>query len=243
MASVRHHAARRSHTTPEQSRVMTTTELMTDLPQQKPRAWLLLAHGAGAPMTSPFMNEIAALLAQRGIAVARFEFSYMAGRRQDGKRRPPPKAERLTSEFETAVKTLAGLPEANDLPLLIGGKSMGGRVATLIADTLFERGSITGAVALGYPFHPPKKPDSLRTSHLEGLRTPLLIIQGERDPFGNRADVEDYTLSPQIRLSWATDGDHDLGPRGGGGSTRKANLAAAAYSIAAFAQSLPPSGK
>ena len=92
---------------------------------------------------------------------------------------------------------------------------------------------------LGYPFHPPKKPEHLRTAHLVKLACPALIVQGERDPFGSRAEVESYKLAPSLQFSWAGDGDHDLGPRGGSGFTRSGNLAAAADAIAAFAQALP----
>jgi predicted alpha/beta-hydrolase family hydrolase len=90
----------------------------------------------------------------------------------------------------------------------------------------------------GLPLHPPNKPDQLRTAHLEGLSCPTLIIQGERDPFGTRAEVEAMRLSSAIRFHWAGDGGHDLGPRGGSGFTRKGNLAAAADAIAEFAKTL-----
>jgi len=214
---------------------------MVNLITEGPRAaaaHLLLAHGAGAPMTSPFMQRIAQLLAERRFPVSRFEFAYMAGRRQDGKRRPPPKAERLVDEYRDAV---AAVHEklAPATKLLIGGKSMGGRVASLVADELFGEGRIAGLVCLGYPFHPPGKPEALRTAHLEHLRCPALIVQGERDPFGNRSEVEALKLSPSISFAWAGDGDHDLGPRGGSGFTRAGNLAAAADAIEAFAEQLP----
>ena len=195
---------------------------------------LLLAHGAGAPMTSPFLETMTRLLTERGLAVSRFEFAYMAARREGGKRRPPPKAERLVDEYVAAVATLRSRLSPGQA-LLIGGKSMGGRVASLAADTLFGDGAIAGLVCLGYPFHPPGKPDNLRTAHLERLRCPALIVQGERDPFGGRAEVEGYKLAPAIRLHWAGDGDHDLGPRGGSGFTRAGNLAAAADAVSAFA--------
>jgi predicted alpha/beta-hydrolase family hydrolase len=201
-------------------------------------AHILLAHGAGAPMTSPFMEKIAGLLAERGLGVSRFEFAYMAGRREDGKRRPPPRAERLVDEYKAAVAAVAERLERG-AKLLIGGKSMGGRVASLIADELYGEKRIAGLVCLGYPFHPPGKPEALRTAHLEHLRCPTLIVQGERDPFGSRAEVEGFKLAPAIRFLWAGDGDHDLGPRGGSGFTRAGNLAAAADAIAAFAQELP----
>jgi uncharacterized protein len=193
----------------------------------------LCAHGAGAGMETSFLTVMAALLAERGMATLRFEFGYMAARRDGGSRKPPPRAERLMDEYRAAV---AGVPAG--APLLIGGKSMGGRVASLVADELHARGIIVGLVCLGYPFHPPNKPDRLRTAHLEGLACPALIVQGERDPFGPRHEVEALQLSPAIRFHWAGDGDHDLGPRGGSGFTRKGNLAAAADAVAAFAKGL-----
>ncbi|MBX9591125.1 MAG: alpha/beta fold hydrolase [Hyphomonadaceae bacterium] len=198
-----------------------------------PATRLLLAHGAGAGMETPFMTSVASLLAERGVATLRFEFGYMAARRQGDPRKPPPKAERLMDEYRAAV---AGVPKGP--PLLIGGKSMGGRVASLVADELLARQRIVGLVCLGYPFHPPKKPEQLRTAHLAGLSCPALIVQGDRDPFGSRSEVEALRLSSAIRLIWANDGDHDLGPRGGSGFTRKGNLAAAADAIAAFAAEL-----
>ena len=184
-------------------------------------------------MDTPFMRAIAEALAARGICTYRFEFAYMAARRQGGSRKPPPRADRLLGEYRTAVDALP--PGA---PPLIGGKSMGGRVASLIADELFVAGRVAGLVCLGYPFHPPNKPEQLRTAHLAALACPALIVQGERDPFGGKAEVAGYALSPAIRFHWAGDGDHDLGPRGGSGLTRKGNLAGAADAIAAFAKAL-----
>jgi uncharacterized protein len=195
---------------------------------------LLLAHGAGAAMTSPFLETMTRLLTERGLQVSRFEFDYMAARRSGGKRRPPPRAELLVPEYKRAVAALRA-QGASGQRLLIGGKSMGGRVASLAADDLFASGDIHGLVCLGYPFHPPGKPDNLRTAHLADLRCPTLIVQGERDPFGSREEVESYRLSPAIEFLWAGDGDHDLGPRGGSGFTRKGNLALAADAVSAFA--------
>ena len=197
---------------------------------------LLLAHGAGAPMTSPFIETAAGLLVERGLRVSRFEFAYMAAR-SEGKRKPPPRAEKLVPEYRAVVSRLsATLP--NGQRLLVGGKSMGGRVASYIADDLFAEGTIAGLVCLGYPFHPPSKPENLRTAHLAEMCCPALIVQGERDPFGTRTEVEAMALAPAIRFAWIGDGDHDLGPRGGSGFTRKGNLEAAADAIAAFAASL-----
>ena len=170
-------------------------------------ATLLLAHGAGAPMDSPAMAAIAGALAATGLRVARFEFAYMAARRA-GARRPPPRAETLLPEYRAAIEALvvAG-------PLVIGGKSMGGRVASMLADEVRSRGLVSGLLCLGYPFHPPGRPDRLRTAHLEGLETPALICQGTRDPFGTREEVAAYRLSPAIEILWLEDGDHDLKPR------------------------------
>ncbi len=196
-------------------------------------ARLILAHGAGAAMDSAFMEAMAGLLAERLIAVTRFEFRYMAARRDGGKRKPPPRAELLQDEYAAVVhRVRAGM--GPDGKLFIGGKSMGGRVASLIADCLLQEGVISGLVCLGYPFHPPAKPDQLRTAHLDTLACPSLIVQGERDPFGTRAEVEAMTLSPRIAITWAPDGDHDLGPRGASGFTRKGNLTLAADAVAAF---------
>ena len=194
---------------------------------------LLLAHGAGAAMDSPFLETFVPMLAERGLTAARFEFAYMAARRAGRARRPPPKAESLLDEYRSAVSELAErLPGR---PLMIGGKSMGGRVASMVADGLFADGRIAGLVCLGYPFHPPKQPQTRRTAHLTAIACPTLIVQGERDPFGTRPEVEAMTLSGAVRTQWIGDGDHDFGPRGASGFTRKGNLAAAAVAVAAFA--------
>ncbi len=168
---------------------------------------IFLAHGAGAPMDSAGMNAIAAALAEAGLRTARFEFGYMADRRRGG-RKPPPRADRLKPEYVAAIDALGA-----ERPLIVGGKSMGGRVASMVADDLHASGRIVGLLCLGYPFHPPAKPDQLRTAHLETLRTPALICQGTRDPFGTREEVQHYALSDAIQVVWLEDGDHDLKPR------------------------------
>jgi predicted alpha/beta-hydrolase family hydrolase len=192
---------------------------------------VVLAHGAGAGVTSPFLESMAELLVARGIAVTRFEFAYMAARRTGGSKRPPPRAEALMTEYQEVVRSLKGNARQR---IVIGGKSLGGRVASLVADELYESDEIAGLVCLGYPFHPPGKPEQLRTAHLLDLKCPALIVQGERDPFGNRAEVKSLALSKAISLNWIGDGDHDFGPRGASGFTRKGNLAQAADAVAAF---------
>jgi len=176
-------------------------------PQDAPFT-LLLAHGSGAPMDSPAMNAAASALAAEGLRIARFEFAYMAARRSESSRRPPPKAETLIPEFEAAVAALGAKG-----PLVIGGKSMGGRVASMAADRLHGKGRAAGLLCLGYPFHPPEKPAQLRTAHLMTLETPTLICQGTRDPFGTVDEVPGYGLPERIEILWLEDGDHDLKPR------------------------------
>lgn len=209
--------------------------LKTSPATREPVARLLLAHGAGAGMDSPFMTEMAALLGSRGIEVVRFEFAYMARRRLDGKRRPPPPVAALKPEFIAAVTACRSQAASAAQPLLIGGKSMGGRIATLIAPSLFASGAICGVICLGYPFHPARKPQSLRTAHLVDYAVPTFVIQGERDALGSRAEVAGYQLSPTIAFSWAIDGDHDLKPRTGKDVSHQKNLEAAANEIALFA--------
>jgi predicted alpha/beta-hydrolase family hydrolase len=199
------------------------------------KAVLILAPGAGAPATSPWMGRMASLLADCGLQILRFDFAYMAARQEDGSRRPPPKAEALVAEYEAALaQAEAQIGRARRL--LIGGKSLGGRVASLAAASLHQTGRISGLVCLGYPFHPPKRPDQLRTKHLAALACPTLIVQGERDPFGTRAEVAGYSLAPAIRIHWATDGDHDLAPRKSSGATLDGNLSEAAAAVVRFAK-------
>lgn len=182
-------------------------DFLTDGPKEA-TATILLAHGAGAPMDSASMTGVAGALASAGFRVVRFEFDYMASRRSSGVRKPPPRAETLMSEYAAAIEALGA-----KRPLIIGGKSMGGRVASMIADEFFASGRINGLLCLGYPFHPPEKPHQLRTAHLVGLKTPTLIVQGTRDPFGARDEVPGYSLSDSIKIHWLEDGDHDLKPR------------------------------
>ncbi len=186
---------------------------------------LALAHGAGAPMDHPFMEAFAAGLGARGIRVARFEFPYMAKRRVDGKKRGPNKLDVLKATW-TAV-----IDELGPARLVIGGKSMGGRVASLIAA---ERSDIAGLVCLGYPFHPTGKPDKLRVEHLPRIQAPTLIVQGSRDPMGNRAEVEGYGLPAALELRWLEDGDHGFKPRKRSGFTQEQHWATGVDWVARF---------
>jgi len=209
---------------------MPEVALRLDGPDDAPLT-IALAHGAGAPMDSPFMAEVAAGLAERGWRVARFEFPYMVRRREDGKKRPPDKQATLLATWHDVIGQL-GPPER----LVVGGKSMGGRMASLVAD---EAGA-AGLVCFGYPFHPPGKPENLRIDHLRDLTTPTLILQGERDPFGKPDEVADYPLSPAIEVRWLPDGNHDLAPRKRSGHTAEGNLVEALAAVDAFLRARLP---
>jgi len=192
--------------------------------------WVLcLAHGAGAPMDSPFMEAIAARLSARALHVVRFEFPYMQRRRSEGTRRPPDRQPKLLDAWRDIHATLKATLAPHQR-LAIGGKSMGGRMASLIADEV----GADALICLGYPFHPPGKPDRLRTDHLLALQTPTLIVQGERDPFGRREEVDCYPLSQAIQVLWTEDGDHDLKPRKRSGITKDGVLEAATQNIVDF---------
>mgnify|MGYP001627981624 CR=1 FL=1 len=194
------------------------------------RATILLAHGAGAPMDSDWMNAVAAALAGENLRVARFEFAYMAGRRTGAGKKPPPKAEKVMEEYRRAVAALDA-----HTPLIIGGKSMGGRVASMVTDELAASGQVHGLLCLGYPFHPPGKPEKLRTAHLADMTTPALICQGARDPFGNESEVGDAPVWPAIALNWFADGHRVRKPRTASGMTLDQHIAAVAKAARALA--------
>ncbi len=204
----------------------------------------IYAHGAGAPMDSVFMDETASLMAKRGIKVVRFEFPYMKQRRIDGIKRPPNKADICIDAFKSVIEDWQ-----NTGPIFIGGKSMGGRIASILAahnsqSPTQEPLPIKGVCCIGYPFHPPKKKDKWRTDHFSTLTIDTLILQGDRDPFGSRLEIEDiqnnYQYWPiplnenKILINWVSDGDHDLKPRKRSGFTHEGNKAYACDKIASF---------
>lgn len=204
---------------------------MIDGPQEA-AATVVLAHGAGAPMDSPFMAAMAKGLAANGWRVVRFEFPYMARKRHSGKGGAPDRLPKLQEAFQQQIAL-----EAGDRPLIIGGKSMGGRVASTIADGCAAAG-VRGCLCLGYPFHPPGKPLQLRTEHLSSLCTPTLIVQGERDSFGRRDEVEGYSLAPAIQLHWLAAADHSFKPTRSSGFSEAEHWAAAADAAAGFIRRL-----
>jgi predicted alpha/beta-hydrolase family hydrolase len=192
-------------------------------------AWTIaLAHGAGAGMDTLFMRWFALGLAQRGFRVARFEFPYMAERRETAKKRPPDREPVLLETWREVVDSF------RRKQLVIGGKSMGGRMASMVAD----EGKVAGLVCLGYPFHPTGKPDRLRVEHLAAHKTPALILQGTRDPFGSQEEVAGYDLSPSIKVHWLADGNHDFKPRRASGRTEQDNWTEAIDAIEQFVRRL-----
>jgi predicted alpha/beta-hydrolase family hydrolase len=205
---------------------------LIDGPTSAP-ATVLLAHGAGAPMDSPFLDTIATGLAAQGWRVVRFEFPYMARQREGASRGAPDRLPKLLDRFLEQVWLEAGCP-----PMVLAGKSLGGRVATVLLEEVAVSGAPRAGLCFGYPFHPPGKPERLRTAHLQTLRLPTLIVQGERDPFGRREEVEGYGLAPSIRLAWIPEADHSLRPTRRSGLDEAAALALAVAHANAFLREL-----
>jgi predicted alpha/beta-hydrolase family hydrolase len=208
-------------------------DLLFDGPASAQRT-IVLAHGAGVGMDAPFMSYFAAGLGTRDFRVARFEFPYMAASRRTGQRRQPDREPVLRATWLKVVDMLGREG------LVIGGKSLGGRIASLVAD---EAG-VAGLVCLGYPFHPVGNPERLRVEHLRTIQTPTLIVQGEQDAFGSRQEVAGYSLSSAVRVHWIEDGDHDLKQKAARGSEER-SWEAALGEIVTFLASLsePQAGR
>jgi len=181
-------------------------------------AAMVLAHGAGASETSPFMEAIAEGLSSRGWLVHRFPFPYMRRTHEIGRRCPPDKPQVLQQCFRELVEQVA-----DDRPVFIGGKSMGGRIASMLLNELSATAAVRAGICFGYPFHPLGKPLQVRKDHLEQLKVPLLILQGERDPMGSQEQVAGYGLNPALQLRWIPDGDHSFKPRKRSGRTEQMN--------------------
>jgi uncharacterized protein len=186
---------------------------------------------AGYPRAVSFCNRSWAGRAGETAPLARYERGQMAGSlfhlgsaRRGGKKRPRDREPALRETWLNVVEMF----ERDHL--VIGGKSMGGRIASLIAD----EAKVAGLVCLGYPFHPAGKPDRLRVEHLRTIETPTLILQGTRDSFGNRDEVAGYRLSPSIRVHWLDDGNHDFTPRKASGRTEEQHWNEAIAAVAGF---------
>jgi predicted alpha/beta-hydrolase family hydrolase len=174
------------------------------------RAALVLAHGAGAPQTHPWMVRMAGVLASRGLEVFTFNFLYTESRR-----RVPDKNDVLEATWRAAVGAVRTRSAVARGKLLIGGKSMGGRIATHVAAAPHAIGDLSGLVLLGYPLHPPGKPEKLRAEHLARVTAPMLFVQGSRDTFGTPDELAPL-LSPLAargtRIFAIEGGNHSLEP-------------------------------
>lgn len=208
-----------------------TAFLRTKSGSGEPIATLLLAHGAGAGMDSPVMAAFAEALSRAGIASLRFEFAYKAARREGG-RKPPPKAETLVGEYRAALDHAISQTSG---PLLIGGKSMGGRVATMLAGEALDP-RVPAVVVYGYPLRPPGRPETFRLAPLHASLLPVMILQGTRDPFGGPADFIGHGLPDRIDVVPFEDGDHDLKPRRASGHSLPGHIEAAARVVRGFAE-------
>ncbi len=185
----------------------------------------IFAHGAGADKDSDFLVTIDGLLTSNDIEVIRFNFPYMESRRQTGSRRPPDRPDILLQSWREMIE------EHGRGNFFIGGKSMGGRIASLIANETKAR----GLICLGFPFHAPSQ--SLRQERLQPLldvKLPTLIIQGTRDPMGHWEEFKGQRWPPNIGLQWLEDGDHSLRPRKSSGHTHAEHLKAASDMITHF---------
>lgn len=203
------------------------------------KAQVIFAHGAGANMTHEFMDEITKLLNGRNINVLRFNFPYMDKRALLGKKYPPDRMPKLLDCYQQVIEYVQTQDEADSLPLFIGGKSMGSRAAASLLSKEqgldFEHASsINGVFCLGYPFHPAKKPEKLRLAPLQLATKPVLIVQGERDTLGSKAEIDEYSLSDLCQCVFLEDGDHSLKPRVKSGFTYQQHLSKAAEQISLF---------
>ncbi len=206
---------------------MSQTSLRIDEPRGgKAGLSIVLAPGAGVGMDSAFMEEVARALAADSLRVVRFEFPYMQEARKSGRKTAHPDAPEVLQQTWLEVIEQLGEPSR----LVIGGKSMGGRIASMVAD----RAGVKGLLCLGYPFHPVGRPQILRVAHLKELKTPTLILQGERDFFGSREEIAGYSLSPAIRLVYLADGDHSFKPRKASGRSYEQNIEQAVQEIVKF---------
>lgn len=189
-------------------------------PTDKPKARVLLAHGAGAGNRHEFMETFSQSLANKGIEVISFNFPYMQTVYELDKKRPPNSNKQLVAHFEQEIELTAA-----DMPLFIAGKSMGGRIATQIAADSTQR-KVNGCFVLGYPFIPPGKPEKLndRIAHFADIDKPTLILQGERDTFGGTALLETISLPSRLQLTWVKSGDHSFKPLKSSGLNQEQNI-------------------
>lgn len=173
-----------------------------------PAATLVLAHGAGAGHDHPFMRLCGRELSARGLHIVTFNFPYIQARR-----RVPDRADLLEAAYLAVIDAVRGRAVFAGAPLVLGGKSMGGRMASHVAAHHADRaGTLAGLVFLGYPLHPPGKPTQLRDAHLPAIRCPMLFVQGARDAFGRPDELRPVLarLSAPAELAVIDQGDHSF---------------------------------
>jgi predicted alpha/beta-hydrolase family hydrolase len=176
------------------------------------RVTLILAHSAGASQLSPFMRQFSEGMARRGIDTVTFNFVYM----ERGRRAPDPKT-RLEATYRAAIETTLATVTSATTRLVIGGKSMGGRIASQVAASNDASLDVHGLIFLGYPLHPPGRPERRRDAHLPSIAVPMLFVQGSRDTFGTRDEIQPVVDACQAaRLHVVEGGDHSLKLRGEG---------------------------
>jgi uncharacterized protein len=166
---------------------------------------IILGHGAGANQLSGFMRLFSEGLAERGIDVVTFNFLYM----EQGRKIPDP-APRLEGCYRAVIDAALKHKKLKGNRLVIGGKSMGGRIASQVAAQDGE--NIAGLVFLGYPLHPPGRPDKMRSEHLPKIKAPMLFVQGSRDAFGTKEEISSLIkeLKLPAKLHAIEGGDHSL---------------------------------
>jgi len=179
--------------------------MLSVYPSDRAIAALVLGHGAGSGQHSGFMVEAGRQLSARAIVVATFDFPYIAAGRKS-----PDKAPVLEEAWRAAIAEARADNAFRSLPLFIGGKSMGGRIASHVAAQGVE--GVSGLVFLGYPLHPPGRPQQRRDAHLPSIAQPMLFVQGSRDEFGTAGDIRELLprLNPHAQLFEVADGDHSF---------------------------------
>lgn len=184
-------------------------EFRVNSPVQDPAGVFLLAHGAGYGMATPFMETIAKGLTGAGVRVVRFHFPYMEQGLRSGVQKAPNGGRILRQSFSDVIRHCVEHEKVPCKKIIIGGKAMGARVASMIAD----ENQVAGVICFGFPFHPPRKPKLSRFEHLKTIQTPTLICQGERDPKGRLEEVQQLKLSKSVQLHWLAEGDNEFKTR------------------------------
>ena len=209
-------------------------EFLVNSPRKNPKGIFLLAHGAGKGAASPFLETIAQGTVNSDVRVVRFNFPYMEGMLRTGKRQSPNSGEVLRKCFSDVISHCIEIEQVPAKHIIVGGKSMGARAASMIAD----KHQVGGVVCLSYPFHPPRKPEPLRITHLQTIKTPTLICQGERDPNGSREEVQQFSLSKSVQFHWLADGDINFKPHKSSDRSQQQNMNDATQAINRFIDDL-----